>query len=132
MQKIDNELKLCYVEKIQPKPKVKDFSYRLYFTDNIDEVVGEDWDLPCCNVVLPPHDAYIIETYIVNCKKIEMELLEEHDYYCYNDGADGVIALAFEVIENEGFFKRLVFQFGETIQQIEDKLFSRELIMKIE
>ena len=73
MQKIDNELKLCYVEKIQPKPKVKDFSYRLYFTDNIDEVVGEDWGLPCCNVVLPPHDAYIVETYIVIVKWLTLD-----------------------------------------------------------
>jgi hypothetical protein len=133
MPKINNDsLKLCYIEKIQSGPKIKDFSYRLYFTEKIDDVVGEDWDLPCSNIVTPPHDAYINETYLINTKKLELDLLEDNDQFCYNDGADGIIALGYEIIENEGFHKRLVLNFGDTTQEVEDKLFSREIVMEIE
>ena len=43
---------------------------------------------------------------------------------------DNVIALGWEILENENFEgERLVFQFGETIKSVEDKLYSRDLIL---
>ena len=43
---------------------------------------------------------------------------------------DNVIALGWEIYEEDGGKEeRLVFQFGETIKKVEDKLYSRDLIL---
>ena len=43
---------------------------------------------------------------------------------------DNVVALGWEILENENVEgERLVFQFGETIKKVEDKLYSRDLIL---
>ena len=47
------------------------------------------------------------------------------------DALDDVVALAWEPEEVQGK-KRMVFRYGETEQQIKDKLYERDLILEFE
>ena len=45
---------------------------------------------------------------------------------------DGVIASGWEIFEDETSNTRLVFHFGENLKSVEDKLYSRDLILDYE
>ena len=52
------------------------------------------------------------------------------DEFGMEHALDKIIALGWEVIDDEEFEgERLVFQFGDTIKNVEDKLYSRDLIL---
>jgi hypothetical protein len=126
----NDDLVLCFIKRIDEDEN----SFRFYFTnkEKITDVVGDNWNLLCNFTVKPPYKGYIEETYIAKSKKIEFDLLAESDFFTYNDGADNIIALCWELSENQTSYKKLVFHFGETLKDVEDKLFSREIIFKID
>lgn len=124
-------LRLCFIKRLY-KSKKDEEVFRFYFTTNIEDCVGENWDVIADGMVEPPYNDYIDETYIFKSKKINLELLEDSNEFTYNDGADTIIALGWEEIEDVSPFKRLVFQFSETLQEVEEKMFSRELVLTME
>lgn len=123
---MDKNLYLCYVRLIPSQHHEKE-DYMFYFTDNIVDVVGEYWDE--IGISTPPINEYIVKRKLLSGENLTMELLSNNEYYTYYDGADGIIALAWEYSENtyptNG--KRLVFKFGERLSEVEDKLFEREI-----
>lgn len=125
---------LCYIERIESRIGKNDNQFRFYFTDTslLDRVVGEDWDVACSNVVQPPHDDYILSSYKIKTNKFDLELLSESEFYTYNDGADGIISLGYEILIAHTTKKRLVFSFGDTVEEVENKLFDREVIFEKE
>lgn len=125
----ENNLLLCFVKRVEDE----DNQLKFYFTDKemIDDVVGDNWDINCNFNVKPPHKAYIKETYIVKTKKIEFDLLTESDFFSYNDGADKVIALCYEISENQTSYKKLVFHFGDSLKVVSDKFYNREIVFNI-
>jgi hypothetical protein len=127
-------LLLSYIERVDVYSDKNENVFRFYFTseDKIDDVVGEGWSTICSNQVVRPYKKYIESTYIIENRRLDMELLTENDYYTYNDGADGIIALAWEYSENETPNKRLVFQFGDTLENVENKLYNKEILLKKE
>ena len=90
----NNKLFLCFIERLYDSPK-GDKVFRFYFCDedNIEEVVGENWDIYCSGSVCPPYPKYVDETYIVKTKKIDMETLSENEFFIYIDVVDGIISL---------------------------------------
>lgn len=124
---------LCYIERLPDSPKSEKV-FRFYFCkeNDIDDVVGENWDVYCSSAVCPPYSKYIDSTYIIKTKKIELETLTENEYFTYMDGVDNVISLAWETSEDEFPDKRLVFHFGETFSSIETKFNSKEIFIKLE
>lgn len=127
-------LLLSYIERVDIYTEKNENVFRFYFTnkDSIDDVVGEGWSTICSNQVVRPYKKYIESTYIIQNRRLDMELLTENDYYTYNDGADGIIALGWEYSENETPNKRLVFNFGDTLDEVENKLYSKEILLKKE
>lgn len=125
---------LCYIERIESRKNNGGNNFRFYFTDikEIDDVVGENWTLPASNVSTPPYSKYITSTYTIGTYKFDLELLEDSESFCYNDGADGVISLGWEVSIGDIMRKRLVFNFGETLESVSDKFFNREIIFESE
>jgi hypothetical protein len=122
---------LCYIKRLY-KSKKDENVFRFYFTDQIDDVVGENWECIASGMVEPPYVDYVTDTFILKTRKVDLELLEDSEDFSYNDGADKVIALGYEVIEDAVPYKRLVLHFGEELSVVEDKLFERELGFEIE
>jgi len=56
--------------------------------------------------------------------------VQNSDFFSMVDAIDDVVSLAWESDDENK--KRLVFRFGETEQQIKDKLYERDLILEFE
>jgi hypothetical protein len=66
---------------------------------------------------------------------IEMEVIQNSDYFCMTDSMDGIIALCWEKETDEIDFnhqKRLVFNFGDEEQKVKDKLYERDIVLEFE
>ena len=65
-----------------------------------------------------------------------MNLIQNSDFFGVYDAIDGVISLAWERSDSDEILinkrKRLVFQYGETIESIENKLYERDVVLKWE
>jgi len=59
-----------------------------------------------------------------------LELIQNSDYFSMIDAVDGVVALAWEKEDTES--ERMVFRFGQTEEEINDILYSRDLILSID
>ncbi len=118
------ELKLCYIERLfKPSINKNENIFKFYFTNNETEVCGPYWnDTPCIGIVEPPYNKYINSIGIVTTTKLDLFLLTEIEYYFnYLDGADKIVSLGYDVLENSPY-DRIVFQFGDTIDIVREKL----------
>ena len=79
----------------------------------------------------PPDLDYIDDVGILKTK-VELELIQNSDSFGMEDAKDGIIALAWSIIndDEEDIYKRLVFSWGDTKNQVNDKLYERDLILK--
>lgn len=129
----DNEnVYLCFVRLIGEENDGY-YRYEFIFTDNVDEIFGENWEFkPCCLVNdLMPSDEYITEIHIVKTK-IKFDLVQNNCCFGMQDCLDGIVAIAYENIDeyddypNDG---RLVFMFGEDYDEVERKLAMKGVLM---
>ena len=109
------------------------YRYEFIFTDNIDEFWGEEFNQkPACLVNnLAPSDEYITEIHIVKMK-IKLELLQDNCCFAYSDGMDGIISIAWEDISEYDEFPddgRIFFRFGESLEEVENKLAMKNILM---
>ena len=109
------------------------YRYEFIFTDNIDEFWGEEFNQkPACLVNnLVPSDEYITEIHIVKMK-IKLELLQDNCCFAYSDGMDGIISIAWEDISEYDEFPedgRIFFRFGESLEEVENKLAMKNILM---
>ena len=121
---------LIYVNGLGPNYK-GDNLYEFIFSDNVD-VWGESWEnKPSNGYPTPPELKYIKKVGVLRNTDIKLELIQDSDFFCMIDAMDDVVALAWEPEEVMGQ-KRLVFRFGQTEQEIKDKLYERDLILEFE
>ena len=66
---------------------------------------------------------------VLSKSSIKLELAQNSDYFGMEHVLDNVIALGWEIFEDETSNDRLVFHFGESLKSVEDKLYSRDLIL---
>jgi hypothetical protein len=121
--------KLIYVNGLGPNYK-GDNLYEFIFSDTTD-VWGESWESkPSNGYPTPPELKYIKKVGVLRNTDIKLELIQNSDFFSMIDAMDDVVALAWESEdENKG---RLVFRFGQTEQEIKDKLYERDLILEFE
>ena len=121
---LDNKLYLCFVSDEEKYISHTSHKYLFYFTENLEDVVGEGWNtMPCSDTVKPPHERYIAKLGILSTKKIYLDVLADSDYNTYLDGVDRIHALAWESVGNN----RMSFLFGESLIEVESKLAAREI-----
>lgn len=128
-------MKLVYVNELGPNYK-GDNIYEFIFSD-LDDVWGEEWDAePASGKPLPPNIEYIKKVGILKTSDIELTLVQNSDYFSVYDATDGVVSLAWEDANSvhvvDMNYKRLVFQFGESVQGVEDKLYERDIVLNYE
>ncbi len=105
--------------------------YEFIFSDTTKNIDGEEWDtFPASGRPEPPH-----ENFIKNVGRLESELhldvIQNSDTFAVWDAIDGVIALGWENINAYDSYpeKRLCFKFGETLEEVEAKLYEKDLIL---
>ena len=125
---------LIYINALGPNYK-GDNIYEFIFSDNTD-AWGENWESkPANGYPLPPDVEYIKKVGMLQNNRIKLDLIQESDIYSIKDSMDGVISLGWEKETNDTDFsivKRLVFHFGETEQNVKDKLYARDIILEFE
>jgi len=107
--------------------------YEFIFGTDIEDVDGEEWGYE--GKAEPPHQQYINKVGILENSKVNFDVAQKHDSFTMYDAQEGVISLAWECLDSiEDAFKpknRLVFHYGDTEQSVTDKLYSRDMTLKI-
>ena len=128
-------MKLIYVNELGPNYK-GDNIYEFIFSD-VEEVWGEDWDSePASGKPLPPNVEHIKKVGVLRNSDIELELVQNSDFFSVYDAVEDVIALGWEKSDSEfvvdSNYKRLVFRYGDTVKSVEDKLYERDIVLSYE
>jgi len=123
-------MNLVFINELGPNFR-GDNIYEFIFSD-LDDVYGEDWDSETANgKPTPPHVEFIKKVGVLKNSEIELDLIQNSDFFGMYDAIDGVIALGWGKPDNyEG--KRLVFQYGESIEIVENKLYEKDIVLKWE
>ena len=128
----DEKLYLCFIRLIGEENDGY-YRYEFVFTDNIDEVWGNEFNQkPACLVNnLMVNDEYITEIHIVKMK-IKLDLIQDNCCFSISDCYDGIVSLAYENTDSYEEFPeegRIFFRFGETIDEVERKLAIKNILM---
>ena len=128
----DEIVRLCFIRLIGEENDGY-YRYELIFTDNIDEVFGEDFDQkPACLVNgLRVDDEYITEIHVVKMK-IKLDLIQNSCCFSMSDCYDGIVSIAWQNLDDETEYPqdgRLFFKFGETFDEVENKLALKNILM---
>jgi hypothetical protein len=127
-------IKLIYINGLGPNYK-GDNIYEFIFSDTT-EVFGENWESkPANGYPSPPDMEYIRKVGNMINEEISFELIQDSDVFSVLDSMDGVIALGWEKETDAVDFslvKRLVFNFGDTEEDIKNKLYERDIVLQFE
>ena len=125
---------LIYINGLGPNYK-GDNIYEFIFSNTL-EVFGENWESkPANGYPSPPDIEYIKKVGTLINEDIQFDLVQESDVFSVIDSMDTVIALGWEKENDEKDFsliKRLVFQFGETEENVKNKLYERDIVLQFE
>ncbi len=126
---------LIYVNELGPNYKGEN-TYEFIFSNSLDNVWGDGWDSrPSNGYPLPPDLELITKVGTLKSDNVLLTVIQKSDYFSMIDAIDNVIALSWEEETNSVDFenvKRLVFKFGETEQDVKDKLYERDIVLEFE
>lgn len=126
-----SDLYLIYVNKIGEDWTGNNL-YEFLFSDKTDNIDGEDWDAsPASGRPSPPNATFVKKVGRLTCEDIKFKLVQNSGEFAVWDAVDGVVALAWEDIEsyNEYPENRLALHFGDSIKDVEDKLYEHDLVL---
>jgi hypothetical protein len=125
-------MRLIYVNEIGSDYKGQK-QYEFIFSEGIEIDMEEWFDVPASSTMTlkSPSVEYIDLVGLLKDTDLVLELIQNSDFFGMYDSVDGVIALGWEKPDNyEG--KRLVFQYGESIEIVENKLYEKDIVLKWE
>ncbi len=111
--------------------------YEFLFVDDLTKVENNGvlyhWDIyPASGAAMKPEKELIS---VVGKLKtdIKLDLIQNSDSFSYYDCIDGVIAMAWQNLDNLDEYpeKRLYFTYGETLSEIKDKLYEIDIDLVI-
>jgi len=128
-------MKLIFVNELGPNYKQENI-YEFIFGQNSDELWGEDWDSsPAHGKPGPPEMIYIKKVGILEGTNLRLDLVQNSDYFGMEHALDNVVALGWESYDSEDgddTEERLVFHYGDELEDVNDKLYSRDMILKFD
>jgi hypothetical protein len=126
------DLKLIYVLPVGKNWK-EEYIYEFIFSDNVSNVDGEDWDAyPASGKPSSPHKTLIKGVGRLT-SEIRFDVIQNSDTFSVYDAVDGVIALAWENIEDYEQYPdfRLCFRFGDDVNKVKETLYSKDITLEI-
>ena len=121
-------MKLIYVNEIGSDYKGQK-QYEFIFSTSTEIDMDEWFVIPASATSLPksPEIEYVDLVGLLKDTNLQLELVQDSDYFGVIDAVDGVIALAWEKFNIDSEDERLTFKFGETIESVTKKLKQRGL-----
>lgn len=128
-----NQLYLAMVRRVG-KNIDGQYRYEFIFTDNKEECWGDNFEVKpaglCRNLELD--DKYITKVITVNTD-IKLDLVTECNCFSIQDAMDGIVAIAYENIDDYDEFPdngRLVMHFGEKIEEVARKMAIKNILLE--
>ena len=129
-------MRLIYVNELGPNYMGNNI-YEFIFGYEDAEPFGMGWDsIPAAGNAYPPELEFVKKVGVLKESNLKLHLVQNSDYFCVYDAVEEVVALGWEDAESEEILtynkKRLVFKYGETIDQVSDKLYERDLVLEFD
>lgn len=123
-------MKLIYVNEIGIDYKGQK-QYEFVFSKSTELDIDSWFTIPASSSTesLSPDIEYIDAVGLLKDTDLQLELIQNSDYFGVIDAVDGVVSLAWEKYDNESEEQRLYFRFGETIENVSKKLKLRNYIL---
>jgi len=121
---------LIYVNEIGADYKGQK-QYEFIFSEST-EIDMEEWFIipsSASSQSKSPEVEYIDLVGLVKNTDLQLELVQNSDYFGVIDAVDGVISLAWEKFDYDSEFDRLTFKFGESLESVTKKLKLRSYLL---
>jgi hypothetical protein len=105
--------------------------YEFIFSDSSEIDIDEWFVIPASATAKTksPDIEYVKLVGLLKNTDLDLELIQNSDYFGVIDAVDGVIALAWEKFDIEVEVGRLTFKFGESLENVTKKLKQRSYIL---
>lgn len=125
-------MKLLYINALNKNHKGESL-YEFIFGRTTEIEYGDNWDaIPAsASEVTPPPIDYIHQVGIMISDEIELDCVQYSDFFSVIDAVDTIVALGWEKTPIDDV-ARLVFHFGDDIDSVQDKLYSRDIELNLE
>jgi hypothetical protein len=119
-------MKLIYVNEIGVDYKGQK-QYEFVFSKSNELDIDGWFTIPAASATesLSPNIEYINAVGLLKDTDLQLELIQNSDYFGIIDAVDGVVSLGWEKYDSESDNDRLYFRFGETIENVSKKLKQR-------
>ncbi len=119
-------MKLIYVNEIGSDYKGQK-QYEFVFSTSTEIDMDEWFVIPSSATSLPksPDIEYVDLVGLLKNTDLNLELVQDSDYFGVIDAVDGVVALAWEKFNINSEDERLTFKFGESLDSVAKKLKQR-------
>ena len=123
-------MNLIYVNEIGSDYKGQK-QYEFIFSDSSEIDIDEWFVIPssATSKTKSPDFEYVKLVGLLKNTDLDLELIQNSDYFGVIDAVDGVIALAWEKFDIEVEVSRLTFKFGESMENVTKKLKQRSYIL---
>ena len=123
-------MNLIYVNEIGSDYKGQK-QYEFIFSDSSEIDIDEWFVIPssATSKTKSPDIEYVKLVGLLKNTDLDLELIQNSDYFGVIDAVDGVIALAWEKFDIEVEVNRLTFKFGESMENVTKKLKQRSYIL---
>jgi hypothetical protein len=123
-------MNLIYVNEIGSDYKGQK-QYEFIFSDSSEIDIDEWFVIPASATAKTksPDIEYVKLVGLLKNTDLDLELIQNSDYFGVIDAVDGVIALAWEKFDIEVEVNRLTFKFGESMENVTKKLKQRSYIL---
>jgi hypothetical protein len=117
---------LIYVNEIGSDYKGQK-QYEFVFSETTEIDMGDWFVIPAsaCQRSKSPDIEYVDVVGLLKDTDLQLELIQNSDYFGVIDAVDGVISLAWEKFDFENTEQRLTFKFAEPIENVMKKLKTR-------
>jgi hypothetical protein len=121
---------LIYVNEIGSDYKGQK-QYEFIFSESTDLDIEEWFVIPASSAqnTKSPDVEYVDLVGLLKNTDLDLELIQNSDYFGVIDAVDNVIALAWEKFDFDSDFERLTFKFGESVDSVTKKLKQRNYLL---
>ena len=123
-------MKLIYINEIGSDYKGQK-QYEFIFSESTEIDMDEWFVIPSSSTSQPksPELEYVDLVGLLKDTNLQLELIQDSDYFGVIDAVDGVIALGWEKFDFDSEFQRISFKFGESLESVTKKLKQRDYLL---